>query len=117
MQNRIAPSLLAHLTAWASGDAPARVRDTFALVPVGGLNGTLKDRFQDDSAVPARGIVRGKTGYLGGVASLAGTTVLSDGRVVGYSILVYGFDGAQADAARLAVDSIATGMVTAGSEQ
>lgn len=117
VQNRIAPSLLAHLTAWASGDAPARVRDTFALVPVGGLNGTLKDRFQDDSAVPARGIVRGKTGYLGGVASLAGTTVLSDGRAVGYSILVYGFDGAQADAARLAVDSIATGMVTAGAEQ
>jgi len=80
-------------------------------VPVAALSGTLADRFGhgDDSA--AAGQVRGKTGYLGGAATLAGVTVLPDGRTVGYSIVVHGFDGADADAARAAVDDVAAEMV------
>ena len=38
-------------------------------------------------------------------------TVLPDGRTVGYSIVVHGFDGGDADAARAAVDDVAAEMV------
>ncbi|MGO2585315.1 MAG: D-alanyl-D-alanine carboxypeptidase, partial [Brachybacterium tyrofermentans] len=58
-----------------------------------------------------RGLVRGKTGYLGGAATLAGVVVLPDGRTAGYSIVVHGFDGADAVAAREAVDAVAAEMV------
>lgn len=112
VDNRLPPQLLAHLNAWASTKAPAPVRATFALVPVGGLSGTLASRFDDADASAGRGVVRGKTGYLGGVASLAGTAVLADGTPVGYSILVYGFDGANANEARHAVDAIAAALVS-----
>ncbi|MDO5644139.1 MAG: D-alanyl-D-alanine carboxypeptidase [Dermabacter sp.] len=114
VDNRVAPQFLAHLCAWAAGGAPPEVRAVFAMVPVGALTGTLTERFEEDGAEAGRGIVRGKTGYLGGVASLAGTAVLADGRTVGYSILVHGFEGSEASAARAAVDQAATAMVTAG---
>ena len=55
--------------------------------------------------------MRGKTGYLGGSSTLAGTVVLADGRTAGFSIVVHGFDGADADAARAAVDDVAAEMV------
>lgn len=117
VNNRVAPEFFARLTAWGSGEAPPHVREMLSLVPVGGLSGTLSDRFSSAGTTPARGIIRGKTGYLGGVASLSGTTVLADGRTVGYSILVYGFDGSRADDARGAVDAIATAMLVPGSKQ
>lgn len=109
--NRLSPSLLAHINAWAASSAPPDVRDMFAHVPVGGLSGTLAERFGGAKAVSGKGIVRGKTGYLGGVSSLSGTTVLADGRLVGYCIYVYGFDGAAAKEAKAAVDQIAAAMV------
>ncbi|MCT1558259.1 D-alanyl-D-alanine carboxypeptidase [Helcobacillus massiliensis] len=109
--NRIPPRLLAELNAWSTGEAPDPVREVFTLVPISGLEGTLTDRFEASSVTDARGIVRGKTGYLAGTSSLTGITTLADGRVVGFSIVVYGFDGADADAARAAVDTTAALMI------
>lgn len=112
--NRLSPSLLAHLTAWASGNAPVEIRDTFARVPIGGLTGTLKNRFGEAGAEEARGVARGKTGTLSGTSTLAGTTVLSDGRVVGYAIFAY---DSQADGyaeARALVDDVASAIISAG---
>lgn len=109
--DRVPPALfsavLAHI---ASGEEPALQQILFD-VPIAGLSGTLADRFAADGTEDARGLVRGKTGYLGGAATLAGVVVLPDGRTAGYSIVVHGFDGAEADAARKAVDDVASEMV------
>ena len=110
-ENRVPPALLSAVLAQvASGDAPALEQILFD-VPVAGLSGTLTDRFDAAGTEDAAGLVRGKTGYLGGAATLAGVAVLPDGRTVGYSIAVHGFDGADAEAARAAVDAVAAEMV------
>jgi D-alanyl-D-alanine carboxypeptidase/D-alanyl-D-alanine-endopeptidase (penicillin-binding protein 4) len=110
-QNRVPPALLAAVLAeTASGDVP-RLEQILYDVPIAGLSGTLAERFDEGDTVDARGQVRGKTGYLGGAATLAGVAVLPDGRTVGYSIVVHGFDGADAAAAREAVDQVAAELV------
>lgn len=110
-QNRVPPALFsAVLAEVASGEVP-RLEQILFDVPIAGLSGTLAERFTADGTVDASGLVRGKTGYLGGAATLAGVAVLPDGRTVGYSIVVHGFDGADALAARAAVDQVAAEMV------
>lgn len=109
--SRVPPALLAAVLARvASGEVPTLEQILYD-VPVAALSGTLADRFGHGDDAVAAGQVRGKTGYLGGAATLAGVTVLPDGRTVGYSIVVHGFDGAEADAARGAVDDVAAEMV------
>lgn len=109
--NRVPPALLAAVLGQvASGEVPELEQILFD-VPVAGLSGTLADRFDADDTGGARGLVRGKTGYLGGAATLAGVAVLPDGRTVGYSIVVHGFDGADAADARAAVDEVAAELV------
>lgn len=110
-QNRVPPALFsAVLAEVASGEVP-RLEQILFDVPISGLSGTLAERFTAEGTVEASGLVRGKTGYLGGAATLAGVAVLPDGRTIGYSIVVHGFEGAEADAARAAVDQIAAEMV------
>src|SRR5699024_5746639 len=110
-QTRVPPALLsAVLAEVASGEVPTLEQILFD-VPIAGLSGTLADRFDAAGTEDATGLVRGKTGYLGGAATLAGVTVLPDGRTVGYAIAVHGFDGVDAPAARAAVDAVAAEMV------
>lgn len=112
-QNRVPPALLAAvLGEVASGGVPALTPILYD-VPIAGLSGTLAERFSDGDASTARGLVRGKTGYLGGSSTLAGTAVLPDGRTVGYSIVVHGFDGSRAAEARAAADAVAAELVRA----
>jgi D-alanyl-D-alanine carboxypeptidase/D-alanyl-D-alanine-endopeptidase (penicillin-binding protein 4) len=100
-ENRVPTALFAAVLAEvASGEVPA-LQQILYDVPVAALSGTLADRFGHDDDTLAAGQVRGKTGYLGGAATLAGVTVLPDGRTV----------GADADAARAAVDDVAAEMV------
>lgn len=56
-------------------------------LPIAGIDGTLKKRFKDTLG---EGWVRGKTGYLNGVVSLAGFAGRRDGRVLTYSLLYNG---------------------------
>ncbi|QTE29782.1 D-alanyl-D-alanine carboxypeptidase/D-alanyl-D-alanine endopeptidase [Pengzhenrongella sicca] len=60
------------------------LREVAVGMPIGGLRGTLSDRFL---ASPARGLVRAKTGSLTGVTSLAGTVVSADGRQLLFVVL------------------------------
>lgn len=110
-ENRVPPALLSAVSAEASSSDEPVLQQIFFDVPIAGLTGTLGERFDGEDTVAARGLVRGKTGYLGGASTLAGVVVLSDGRTAGYSIVVHGFDGVDAEAARAAVDDVAAEMV------
>lgn len=111
LDNRVSPVLqTAVLGRAASGSAPA-LEPLLYDVPIGGLSGTLAERFSDPGVAPARGVIRGKTGYLGGTAALAGVTALPDGGTVAFDIIVHGFPPEQADEARAAVDRVAAEIV------
>ncbi len=111
-ENQVPPGLLAAVTANVASGAVPQLEQILYDVPIAGYSGTLAKRFRADDTIPGRGMVRGKTGYLNGTASLTGVTVMPDGRTVGYAILVHGFDGANAKEARAAVDKVATEIVT-----
>lgn len=111
VDNRVSPRLLARVIAAAASGQREDLAPLLTQVPIAHLTGTLADRFNADAVAAARGVVRGKTGYLGGAATLAGVTVTADGRTVAFSIVVHGFDGADAVAARAAVDRAAAAIV------
>ena len=111
--NRVPPALLSAVLAQVSSGEVPRLEQILFDVPIAGLSGTLVDRFEAGDTASARGVVRGKTGYLGGAATLAGVAVMPDGRAVGYSIIVHGFEGTDADAARAAVDDVAAELTRA----
>lgn len=112
VDNRVPPELLAGVVADldAPGTPPA-LRAMLTEVPISGLSGTLADRFEEPDATAARGLVRGKTGYLGGTSTLVGVASLPSGRTVGFSIVVHGFAPAQGAEAKEAVDGIASELV------
>ena len=75
-----------------------------------GLTGTLSDRFAHQPA--GTGLVRGKTGSLLGVSSLAGTVVDADGRLLAFAVLA---DQVPAtEAARDALDAVAAALAGCG---
>lgn len=56
-------------------------------LPVAGVNGTLKDRFNDPVEKAGRKVVHAKTGTLQGVASLAGYVTTKDGAVLAFAAM------------------------------
>lgn len=56
-------------------------------LPVAGVNGTLKDRFDDKSEKAGRKVVHAKTGTLLGVASLAGYVTTRDGATLAFALM------------------------------
>lgn len=113
VDDRVPPELLAGVVAELDApDTSPSLRAMLTEVPIAGLTGTLADRFGAPAVADGRGLVRGKTGYLGGTSTLVGVVALPDGRSVGFSIVVYGFESADSAKAKAAVDAIATEIVT-----
>lgn len=112
-QDRVPPRMLSAILGEVSSGGAPQLEPLLYDVPVAGLSGTLADRFGHEDAAWARGVVRGKTGYLAGTSALAGVTVLPDGRTVAFDIVVHGFDGADADEAKAASDDVAAELVRA----
>ncbi|WP_448059011.1 D-alanyl-D-alanine carboxypeptidase/D-alanyl-D-alanine endopeptidase [Cellulomonas hominis] len=71
------PDLLLGLLELITDPAHPVLREVATGMPIGGLTGTLADRF---TTTAARGMVRAKTGSLKSVTSLAGTVQTADGR-------------------------------------
>ena len=80
--------------------SPSVLAQTFALVlvtprwaalasglPVAGVSGTLKDRFDDPAEQAGRNVVHAKTGTLQGVATLAGYVTTRDGAVLTFAAM------------------------------
>ena len=75
--NRVTPGVLA--AAMRLVLSQDRLRPLIAGLPVGGVTGTLADRFTDRASWAGRGIVRAKTGSLRDVSTLAGYLVTAQG--------------------------------------
>lgn len=87
-QNRVpAEVLVAVLRAAASADHP-ELRAVLTGLPVAGAEGTLRSRFTDPAAEDGIGVVRGKTGTLTGVSSLAGIVRTADGSLLAYAFII-----------------------------
>lgn len=86
--NRVAPSALAGAMRVVLTDPAFR---TLVLgLPVGGVSGTLFDRFDDRAERAGRGTVRAKTGSLRDVNALAGFLITADGSPLVFAIVVNG---------------------------
>lgn len=86
--NRVSAGMLAR----ANRELVSNPRLTAILdgLPVAGVTGSLRGRFVDPVAQPARGVARAKTGTLSLVSSLAGVTTTNDGAVVAFAIMANG---------------------------
>lgn len=101
--NRIAPSHLASILAFAYRD-PALRPEFLAQLAIGGVDGTLARRLRD---LPAPRVVRAKTGTLNDVISLSGYVLGRDAsRAYAFSMIANGVGGKQSQA-RALFDSIA----------
>lgn len=104
--DRIAPATLAGvLRASASRASTASV---LADLPVGGLTGTLADRFGSGSQ--GRGLVRAKTGTLTGVHSLAGYVTDRAGAPMVFAVMTDRTQDVNPFTTQAAVDAVATAL-------
>lgn len=81
--NQVSPDAIVRLLAKMHGDS-VRFKTFYESLPVGGVDGTLKNRFR---WTQAERNVRAKTGSLTGASSLSGYVTSADGKLIAFSIL------------------------------
>ncbi|MEV6049031.1 D-alanyl-D-alanine carboxypeptidase/D-alanyl-D-alanine endopeptidase [Streptomyces xanthochromogenes] len=106
--DKVTAGLLTRLLARAADPARPELRPILTGLPVAGFTGTLGARYGSSSA--ATGLVRAKTGTLGGagVNTLAGTVVDAGGHLLAFAFLSSGTPGADPAPAQRALDRLAT---------
>jgi D-alanyl-D-alanine carboxypeptidase/D-alanyl-D-alanine-endopeptidase (penicillin-binding protein 4) len=114
--NKIPAKVLSEILAVAAapdGQDPrtAKLRPLLAGLPVAGGSGTLADRYGDPSSAAGKGWVRGKTGTLSGVNTLAGAVLDTDGRMFVFALMSSGSDQ---DKGRAALDVVAATLHKCG---
>lgn len=110
--SQVPPAVFTRLLAGAAAPG-SPLAPLLPAMPVGGLSGTLAERFGEPGAASAAaGRVRAKTGSLTGVNSLVGTVVDDDGRLLAFAVLADA-TGAS-DPARAALDQVAGAVAACG---
>ena len=113
--NRVTAKMITELMVKvANGDPVLSPLESY--LPVAGVGpGSMVSRFTGRNAV-ARKFVRGKTGFIPGLYSLAGTINAQDGSRLAYAIFAHSADGKRVGGAtRGALDTVATRFFTCGS--
>jgi D-alanyl-D-alanine carboxypeptidase/D-alanyl-D-alanine-endopeptidase (penicillin-binding protein 4) len=113
-ENLIPPATLTALVGVAASAERPELRGVLTGLPVGGLSGTLDDRFVGPLTSGAAGDVRGKTGTLTGVSSLAGIVVDREGRQLVYAVLADAVPAGGGTAAEAAIDRLIARLATCG---
>ncbi|MFT3860393.1 D-alanyl-D-alanine carboxypeptidase/D-alanyl-D-alanine-endopeptidase [Micropruina sp.] len=83
--NRVSPGVLATTMKLVVNEP--RFRSLLLGLPVGGVSGTLEERFDDRNERAGRGVVRAKTGSLRDVSTLAGYLITADGTPLVFALL------------------------------
>ena len=110
--NRISGSTLTRLLRLAAQDSHPELRGVITGLPVAGVEGSLEHRFDGQDSSAARGMVRGKTGTLRQVYSLAGFVRTADGTLVVYAFIA---NGATSEyAAKNWLDNVSAAVATCG---
>ncbi|WP_369824657.1 D-alanyl-D-alanine carboxypeptidase [Cellulosimicrobium sp. CUA-896] len=94
----------------ADPDHP-QLRPAAVGLPVAGLSGTLDDRFLANAG---RGVVRAKTGSLPDVASLAGTVVTADDRLLVFALMTDAVPDGGTYGARIILDDFVASLAACG---
>lgn len=110
-KTKLLPSVLARSIGFALADA--RYVDIVKGLPVAGVDGTLKNRFNDASEKAGRKVVHAKTGSLKQVNALAGYLTTKDGQLLTFALLAK-HDGKHSTAAGNWLDRSATTVATCG---
>ncbi|MDC5696256.1 D-alanyl-D-alanine carboxypeptidase [Intrasporangium calvum] len=110
-ENRVTATLLTDVLALGYAGSHPVLRTALDGMPIGGLTGTLADRFDTDTTDDAAGRARAKTGTLTGANALAGSVVDDDGRLLVYAGLVA---GAPTLEARAALDRFVAAIAACG---
>jgi D-alanyl-D-alanine carboxypeptidase/D-alanyl-D-alanine-endopeptidase (penicillin-binding protein 4) len=115
-QNKIPAKVLSEILTVAAapdGQDPrtAKLRPMLAGLPVAGGSGTLERRYGDPASAAGRGWVRGKTGTLSGVNTLAGVVLDTDGRMLVFALMSSGSDQ---NKGRAALDVVAATLHKCG---
>lgn len=113
-QDRVAPQALITILRASTSPRHPVLRPIVEGLPVGGLTGTLADRYRDHSSRGGAGLVRAKTGTLSSVNTLAGTVVDRSGRLLMFALMAS--DAASADQTLAAIDRIASSLAACGCE-
>lgn len=110
-ENRVTADLLSRILVMGYDGRHPVLRAALDGLPVGGLSGTLSDRFGAASTRAAAGRARAKTGTLSGANALAGSVVDDDGRLVVFAALVARAGTAEA---RNALDRFVASLAACG---
>lgn len=110
-RTRLLPSVLARAVGFALADS--RYVDVVKGLPVAGVNGTLKNRFNDPSEKAGRTVVHAKTGSLKQANALAGYLTTADGQVLTFAFLATQ-NGNHSTRAGNWLDRSAAALVTCG---
>ncbi len=87
-KTRVPADSMAKVLRVAMEERHPELRGVVTGLPVAGVEGSLRYRFYDAATTSARGLVRGKTGTLTKVHSLAGFVRATDGSLLAYAFLV-----------------------------
>jgi D-alanyl-D-alanine carboxypeptidase/D-alanyl-D-alanine-endopeptidase (penicillin-binding protein 4) len=113
-RNRVPARALAQVLRVAAQAEHPELRTVLTGLPVAGFTGTLDDRFQQAPASAGAGLVKGKTGFLTGVVSLAGVLPDASGRLLAYAFIADALPPGRAAAARDTMDRMAAALVRCG---
>ncbi|GAA2106978.1 D-alanyl-D-alanine carboxypeptidase/D-alanyl-D-alanine-endopeptidase [Microlunatus panaciterrae] len=111
-EDKVPADTMVKILRLASEDAHPELRSLLTGLPVAGVDGSLRLRFTDSRSVDGRGLVRGKTGTLRKVHSMAGYVRTQDGAVLAFAFLVN--DPANDYAARVWLDRVSAALATCG---
>ena len=111
-QNKVPAATLVRLLRLSAEDDRSELRAVVTGLPVAGVEGTLRRRFGDDASLAGRGVVRGKTGTLRKVQTLAGMVRTRDGSVLVFAFLVN--NPKNAYNARVWLDRVTAAISTCG---
>ena len=109
--NRLTTDLVLGVLRAAAGPGGERLRSVVTGLPVAGFTGSLTYRF-DEGAPVARGVVRAKTGTLGGVHSLAGLATGRDGTTMVFVLAADRIAEADEEDAQERIDRLAAALAT-----